>query len=239
MGNVQSPPSKRRRRRQQEPVLRYTDTRNTRIRGNTLQLRANSVDEAKTQLVSEARTSQHGVHELVFYVNVSGPCFREVLLFPFLKILDLSFCLISSLPDEISQLRALVHLDVSFNRLCVLPNSITRLYLLDTLECETNLLRALPHDMTGMTSLIHIDFESNIDLLPCEAQCASLDQVPGFLRHTREHSRKRRAHAAAFQLLCARRFRRSELLNTFPRELVTLVARALVTKAMEDVAWDF
>jgi Leucine-rich repeat (LRR) protein len=163
----------------------------------------------------------------------------QVLLFPHLRLLDVSHCAITSLPEEIGTLRALTFLNASFNEIGALPDSITQLTGLCTLYCMSNRLRALPHDMTAMASLENVDFRRNPDLFLCGARRPRPEQVPLFLAHALGHSRKRRACVAVLQMLCIRRFRRSELLNGFPRELVALVGRALVIGAENDAAWDY
>jgi hypothetical protein len=167
---------------------------------------------------------------------------QTMMLFPNLFYLDLTGCGLVRLPENIgARLRNLNTLVVSWNSLRALPESITQLQRLEGLICSENDLMALPHDMTPLLpSIILIDFSGN-RALPPQLQHRAREEadIAVLFEHARRFSRRARARAVALQLLCIRRYRRSELLNGFPRELVALVARALVADAADDPAWDF
>ncbi|KAJ8623719.1 hypothetical protein MRB53_032249 [Persea americana] len=76
-----------------------------------------------------------------------------------LRVLDLSFAQIKSLPDSIDELKHLRYLDVSSKWLTELPETMSNLNCLQTLICLGGPLQTLPKEMRRMISLRHIEFD--------------------------------------------------------------------------------
>ncbi|XP_074312687.1 putative disease resistance protein RGA3 isoform X2 [Silene latifolia] len=87
--------------------------------------------------------------------NVTPICFH----LKRVRVLDLSFSGLTTLPDEVGNLLHLRYLDLSENwELSVLPNSITKLYNLQVLNLSNTLIRKLPRNMKKLVNLRHLLF---------------------------------------------------------------------------------
>ncbi|XP_074312698.1 putative disease resistance protein RGA1 isoform X2 [Silene latifolia] len=74
-----------------------------------------------------------------------------------LRVLDLSYSDLITLPDEVGNLSHLRYLDLSVNsKLSILPNSITKLYNLQVLNLNNTSARKLPWNMKKLVNLRHL-----------------------------------------------------------------------------------
>ncbi|XP_023653120.2 E3 ubiquitin-protein ligase LRSAM1 [Paramormyrops kingsleyae] len=78
-----------------------------------------------------------------------------------LKVLDLHENHLTSLPEDIGQLKLLQVLNAEKNQIKVLPESIGDLHLLQTLNMKSNLLSELPSTLGGLSSLRTLDISEN------------------------------------------------------------------------------
>uniref|UniRef100_A0A3B3R014 Leucine rich repeat and sterile alpha motif containing 1 n=1 Tax=Paramormyrops kingsleyae TaxID=1676925 RepID=A0A3B3R014_9TELE len=78
-----------------------------------------------------------------------------------LKVLDLHENHLTSLPEDIGQLKMLQVLNAEKNQIKVLPESIGDLHLLQTLNMKSNLLSELPSTLGGLSSLRTLDISEN------------------------------------------------------------------------------
>lgn len=78
-----------------------------------------------------------------------------------LKILDVSECRITELPESIGSLINLIDLKMSRNRIMKLPDSIGQLCNLETLYITSNFIMQLPETIEGMKSLEELEMEDN------------------------------------------------------------------------------
>ena len=90
--------------------------------------------------------------------------------FKYLRVLDLHWLEMKTLPNTIGKLMHLKYLDLSYNEIEVLPGSITRLVNLQTLKlsfCAN--LKELPTDFRKLVSLkyVYINDCGNLTLMPC------------------------------------------------------------------------
>jgi Leucine-rich repeat (LRR) protein len=91
--------------------------------------------------------------------------------FPKLRVLDLSFGLFDSLPEELGDLKELVSLDLSHCDVKFLPNSIGKLHVLKCLSlfsCQK--LNYLPSGVVGLTSLQVLNTKCCCDLMWAECK---------------------------------------------------------------------
>ncbi|OOG19665.1 hypothetical protein BWD42_07065 [Sphingobacterium sp. CZ-UAM] len=93
-----------------------------------------------------------------------------------LHILNLSFCNLGLLPEDIGALSSLKDLDVSDNFLVMLPESITQLSKLEKLRVSTNLLQKLPEHMQTLTNLRELYVDVN-HLKQLPVAIGNLDQL--------------------------------------------------------------
>ncbi len=75
--------------------------------------------------------------------------------------LDLSYCGLIAVPDEVFELQQLRVLNLNLNRLTTLPDAVTRLTNLKTLYLSVNQLTTLPDAVTRLTNLTKLDLSDN------------------------------------------------------------------------------
>ena len=114
---------------------------------NTLQLQRN-----KLRRIPVAISSLHRLHELNLQANplTTLPSLAGL---KNLEILNLSYCNLGQLPEDIGTLSSLKNFDVSDNFLKSIPESMTELSKLEKLRLSTNLLEKLPDHMEGLANL--------------------------------------------------------------------------------------
>jgi len=93
-----------------------------------------------------------------------------------LKTLNLSFCNLVSLPEDIGALSSLKSFDASDNFLTALPESITKLSKLENLRVSTNLLQKLPDHIGVLTNLRELYVDIN-QLKKLPISIGSMDQL--------------------------------------------------------------
>jgi internalin A len=79
----------------------------------------------------------------------------------FLKSLDISYNLLSSLPPEIEQLSQLTQIIMSYNKICSFPPAIGRLLNLHEIIAYNNNLSSLPSDIGELKSLKRLNLANN------------------------------------------------------------------------------
>ncbi|MDF2853384.1 MAG: hypothetical protein K0S31_4069 [Sphingobacterium multivorum] len=122
---------------------------------NTLQLQGN-----KLQHIPVTINGLHRLHELNVQANPIDtlPSFAGM---KNLEILNLAYCNLSCLPEDIGTLLSLKNFDVSDNFLKALPASITKLSKLEKLRVSTNLLEKLPLHMEGLANIRELYVDVN------------------------------------------------------------------------------
>jgi len=113
--------------------------------------------------------------------------------FKFLRMLDLSYRKLDSVPSSIGELKHLRHLDLSGNhKMKKLPDSITSLHNLQTLRlfgCES--LQELPRDIKKLVNLRHLEIqfcEKLTDMPRGLGQLNNLRMLTNFVVHSGSHS---------------------------------------------------
>eukprot|EP01133_Synstelium_polycarpum_P012135 gene12135-14197_t len=105
--------------------------------------------------------SMHGLRELYVSDNLINRVAIELIAAtPHLKVLDLSYNRLSSLPAEISQWQRLTVLRADRNNITSLPASITEMAELEVLSLASNFLADVP-DLTRMRRLKHLSLVQN------------------------------------------------------------------------------
>ncbi|XP_059439203.1 putative disease resistance protein RGA1 [Corylus avellana] len=128
------------------------------------------------------------------YLNYKIDCDELFSSFKFLRMLDLSFRNLDSVPNSIGELKHLRYLDLSHNKnIKKLPDSITRLQNLQTLRlvwCRS--LKKLPRDIKKLVNLRHleIDYCDSLTYMPCGlGQLNNLRTLTKFVLHSGSHSK--------------------------------------------------
>ncbi|RNA28663.1 leucine-rich repeat-containing 59 [Brachionus plicatilis] len=86
---------------------------------------------------------------------------KEILEFPKIKRLNLSFNNLSNLPSDISKLQHIKEIDLSKNHLQSLPENIGSLVNLKCLDLLGNQLKSLPESFSELKSLQWLDLKDN------------------------------------------------------------------------------
>lgn len=105
--------------------------------------------------MSEKTPSQRTYDEVVKFENAVEKIKAATL------SLDLSGMGLTSIPEEITQLRGLTQLNLSENNLTTLPESITQLTNLSYLDLSKNSISALPNSVTQLTKLQKLNLHYN------------------------------------------------------------------------------
>jgi len=105
---------------------------------------------------------------LVYRLNLSGNerkrDLKHIQNFINLEYLDLSFCNLSSFPENILECKQLKYLDISYNSISHLPDEISELTQLEELNIGNNWFRKLPESLGNCRNLRKLDLLSRHQL---------------------------------------------------------------------------
>ena len=83
-----------------------------------------------------------------------------------LRHLSISYCCLTTIPEDVWELTQLTRLYVNNNAICEISPKIKNLTKLEVFHCDCNNITAFPVEICQLTKLVHFDFYDNkLDVL--------------------------------------------------------------------------